>query len=164
MHNLKEIRKDFNTFKKKLKKRFVDVNFSKLEELDVLNRKLIQKKESFEKEKKDISKSKDKSLFSKSKEISISLEKISNQQKNVKSELEEILSNLPNIPHEDVPDGKNENENVEIDKFGQIPKFDFNPKSHYELGEALGMLDFDLATKTTGSRVVFVKNLSLIHI
>ena len=88
MHNLKEIRKDFNTFKKKLKKRFVDIDFSKLEELDVLNRELIQKKELFEKEKKDISKSKDKSLFLKSKEISISLEKISNQQKNVKSELE----------------------------------------------------------------------------
>ena len=158
MHNLKEIRKDFNTFKKKLKKRFVEVDFSKLEKLDLLNRELIQKKESFEKEKKDISKSKDASLFSKSKEISISIEKISNQQKNVKSELEEILSILPNIPHKDVPDGKNENDNVEINKYGQIPKFDFQPKSHYELGEALGMLDFDLATKTTGSRFVFVKN------
>ena len=42
-------------------------------------------------------------------------------------------------------------------KSGKIPEFDFKPKSHYELGENLGMLDFDLATKTTGSRFVFVK-------
>ena len=65
---------------------------------------------------------------------------------------------LPNIPHDDVPVGSNENENVELTKSGQIPNFEFTPKSHYELGEKLGMLDFDLATKTTGSRFVFVKN------
>jgi seryl-tRNA synthetase len=57
-----------------------------------------------------------------------------------------------------VPVGSNENENVELTKSGQIPNFEFTPKSHYELGEKLGMLDFDLATKTTGSRFVFVKN------
>ena len=68
-----------------------------------------------------------------------------------------ILSNIPNVPHEDVPNGKDDNDNVEISKSGKIPKFDFNPKSHYELGEKLNMLDFDLATKTTGTRFVFVK-------
>jgi seryl-tRNA synthetase len=57
-----------------------------------------------------------------------------------------------------VPIGSNENDNVELTKSGQIPNFEFTPKSHYELGEKLGMLDFDLATKTTGSRFVFVKN------
>ena len=57
-----------------------------------------------------------------------------------------------------MPVGSNENENVELTKSGQIPNFEFTPKSHYELGEKLGMLDFDLATKTTGSRFVFVKN------
>ncbi len=49
-------------------------------------------------------------------------------------------------------------DNVEIMKSGQIPNFDFKPLSHYELGKKLGMLDFDLATKTTGTRFVFVKN------
>ena len=49
-------------------------------------------------------------------------------------------------------------DNVEIEKSGEIPKFDFKPKSHYELGENLRMLDFDLATRTTGSRFVFVKD------
>ena len=53
---------------------------------------------------------------------------------------------------------RDRNDNVEIGKFGQIPNFDFKPKSHYALGEDLGMLDFDLATKTTGSRFVFVKS------
>ena len=57
-----------------------------------------------------------------------------------------------------MPIGSNENDNVELTKSGQIPNFEFTPKSHYELGEKLGMLDFDLATKTTGSRFVFVKN------
>ena len=157
MHNLKEIRKDFDAFKKSLKSRSIDIEFDKIKDLDIENRKLIQKKEALESEKKDISKSKDKSLFNKSKEISSDIDKIFQEQQKIKTNLDKILSNLPNIPHKDVPNGKDENDNVEISKSGKIPKFDFNPKSHYELGENLGMLDFDLATKTTGSRFVFVK-------
>ena len=158
MHNLKEIRKNFSEFAKSLEKRSVNVDFANLEKLDELNRELIQKKESLENEKKEISKSKDESLFKKSKEISIELEKISENQKNTKGKLDEILSNIPNIPNLDVPDGKDENDNVEVLKSGKITEFDFEPKSHYELGENLRMLDFDLATKTTGSRFVFVKD------
>ena len=157
MHNLKEIRKDFDAFIESLKSRSIDIEFDKIKDLDIENRKLIQKKEALESEKKDISKSKDKSLFNKSKEISSDINKISKEQQKIKTNLDKILSNLPNIPHKDVPNGKDENDNVEISKSGKIPKFDFNPKSHYELGENLGMLDFDLATKTTGSRFVFVK-------
>jgi len=157
MHNLKEIRKDFDAFIESLKSRSIDIEFDKIKDLDIENRKLIQKKEALESEKKDISKSKDKSLFNKSKEISSDINKISQEQQKIKTNLDKILSNLPNIPHKDVPNGKDENNNVEISKSGKIPKFDFNPKSHYELGENLGMLDFDLATKTTGSRFVFVK-------
>ena len=158
MHNLKEIRKDFDTFRKAIEKRSVEVNFEKLKDLDIKNRELIQKKEALEKEKKEISKSKDETLFAKSKEISSSIEKINNQQIVIKADLEKILSNIPNVPHLDVPVGKDENDNIEIEKKGEIPKFDFKPKSHIELGEKLNMLDFDLATKTTGSRFVFVKD------
>ncbi len=158
MHNLKEIRKDFNSFEKKLEKRSVNVDFKKLKDLDIQNREFIQKKETLEKEKKDISKSKDKSLFAKSKEISKSIDEISEKQQKIKLDLENILSNIPNTPHSDVPIGKDENDNIEVSKSGEIPKFDFDPKSHYEIGENLNMLDFDLATKTTGSRFVFVKN------
>ena len=158
MHNLKEIRKDFENFEKGLKKRFVKIDFEKLKHLDLQNREFIQKKEILEKEKKDISKSKDKTLFAKSKEITKSLDDISEKQKQIKFDLDRILSNIPNIPHVDVPVGKNENDNLEVTTSGKIPKFDFNPMSHYEIGEKLEMLDFDLATKTTGSRFVFVKN------
>ena len=158
MHNLKEIRKNYENFKKALQKRFIDIDFDELANLDKNNRELIQKKENLEKEKKDISKSKDKSLFEKSKQISLSIDKITEEQNTIKDKLEKILSNIPNIPHSDVPVGKNENDNVEVSKSGKIPEFDFKPLSHYELGEKLKMLDFDLATKTTGSRFVFVKN------
>ena len=158
MHNLKEIRKDFPSFEKALKKRHIKIDFKKLQDLDEENRNLIQKKEAIEKEKKNISKSKDETLFEKSKELTLELDKITDLQKKIKTELDSLLSNIPNIPHVDVPSGKDENDNVEVLKSGNIPKFDFKPKSHYELGENLGMLDFDLATKTTGSRFVFVKN------
>ena len=158
MHNLKEIRKNFEFFKKALEKRSIDIDFDKLKDLDKKNREFIQKKEHLEQKKKEISKTQDKSLFAKSKEISSEIEKIDTQQKSIKIDLDNILSNIPNIPHKDVPLGKNENDNMELNKVGKIPEFSFKPKSHYELGEKLNMLDFDLATKTTGSRFVFVKD------
>ena len=164
MHNLKEIRKNFDSFKKALESRSVEIDFNELKDLDKQNRDFIQKKETLENEKKEISKSKDKSLFERSKKISVEIEKISKNQKTVKDKLDKILSFIPNIPHKDVPSGKDENDNIEIMKSGQIAKFDFDPLPHYELGEKLGMLDFDLATKTTGSRFVFVKSkLSLLE-
>ena len=158
MHNIKDIRSDISSFKDGLKKRFIDVDFEKILLLDENNRKFIQEKESLEKEKREISKSKDKSLFEKSKEISKKIEEISSSQSKIKNELDNILASLPNLPYNDVPIGKDENSNIEILKSGKIPNFTFKPKSHYELGENLNMLDFDLATKTTGSRFVFVKD------
>ena len=158
MHNIKEIRNDIESFKKALDKRFLIIDVDKILSLDEDNRKYIQQREILEKEKKDISKSKDKALYEKSKKISIVIENINKQQMVVKNELELILSSIPNIPFSDVPIGKDENSNVEVLKSGIIPKFTFKPKSHYELGENLDMLDFDLATKTTGSRFVFVKD------
>jgi len=158
MHNIKDIRNDIQSFKESLKKRFLDIDVDKILKLDENNRKFIQDKENLEKEKKDISKSKDKTLFEKSKNISIEIEKIGKLQFNIKHELDKILSSIPNTPHDDVPIGRDESFNEEILKSGLIPKFDFKPKSHYELGENLDMLDFELATKTTGSRFVFVKD------
>ena len=158
MHNLKEIRKDLSKFEKDLEKRSVKIDFTNLKKLDELNRDLIQKKENLEKEKKDISKSNDKTLFAKSKDISVQIDKLSKSQTEVKNELDNILSAFPNLPLDDVPVGKDENSNFEESKTGTIPKFNFKVKSHYELGQDLGMLDFDLATKTTGSRFVFVKS------
>ena len=156
MHNIKEIRNNLDLYKSSFKKRFLKIDINEILELDKKNRKLIQEKENLEKEKKDISKSKDKTLFKKSKDISTQIDKLSKTQLEVKNKLDQILSTLPNLPLNDVPTGKDESSNKEISKCGEISKFKFKPKSHYELGEKLQMLDFDLATKTTGSRFVFV--------
>ena len=158
MHNIKDIRNNFKNFKNSIKDRNFDVNLEDIVELDKENRNLIQDKEKHEMEKKSISKSKDENLFAKSKEISIKIEELSKKQKEVKDKLDNILSAIPNIPLKNVPAGKDENDNKEVIKVGNIQKFNFKPKSHYEIGENLNMLDFDLATKTTGSRFVFVKD------
>jgi len=158
MHNIKDIRNNFDTFKNSIKGRNFDANLDEIVELDKENRNLIQDKEKHEMEKKKISKSKDENLFSKSKEISAKIDELNKKQKIVKDKLDTLLSTVPNIPLQDVPVGKDENYNKEIVKVGNIQKFSFKPKSHYEIGEKLNMLDFDLASKTTGSRFVFVKD------
>ena len=158
MHNLKQIRENLEYFKKSLSDRNSEVNYDQILDLDKKNRQLIQEKEKFEMEKKNISKSKDESLFEKSKEISKQIENLSKKQKIIKNELDNLLSSIPNLPLDEVPVGKDENDNIEVTKSGEIKDFKFKPLSHYELGEKLNMLDFDLATKTTGSRFVFVKD------
>ena len=157
MYYIKDIRKDFENFKDKLKNRNVDISLDNIISLDEENRKLIQEKEKFEMEKKTISKSKDQSLFEKSKELSLKIEEINKNQIKLQTQITDILSSIPNIPLSDVPVGQDENSNKEIEKKGEIKDFNFKPKTHYELGDKLNMLDFDLATKTTGSRFVFVK-------
>ena len=158
MHNIKDLRKNFENFKNLLKNRNVELDLDLILKLDEKNRDLIEKKEKLEKEKKEISKSKDKSLFAKSKELSVKIEDLSKKQGQTQDELDNILSSLPNLPLDDVPIGEGVSSNKEIKIFGNLPKFDFKPKSHTELGNNLNMLDFDLATKTTGSRFVFVKD------
>ena len=158
MHNIKDIRDNIDNFKNIIKSRNVSIDLDQILDLDKNNRKLIQEKETFEQEKKEISKKQDKSLFAKSKEISEKIITINKEQSLIKNELDNLLSSIPNLPLEDVPIGVDENFNKEILKSGTISKFSFKPKSHYELGENLKMLDFDLATKTTGARFVFVKD------
>ncbi len=158
MHDIKNIRQNFEEFKKIIKHRNVEDNLDKIILLDKTNRELIQKKEILEHEKKNISKSKDEKLFSKSKEITKNIEQISKEQIQCKIDLDKILSSIPNLPLNDVPLGKDESSNKEIKKLGEIKNFDFTPKSHFEIGEKLKMLDFELASKTTGSRFVFVKD------
>jgi len=156
MHNIKDIRQNPEQFKKDLSNRFVDIDLKKILLLDEKNRSLIQKKEALEKEKKDISKTKDSTLFEKSKKISEQIYIYTKEQMDIKNQLDNILNSIPNIALNDVPVGKDESFNKEVSKKGNIPKFNFIPKSHYELGEKLDMMDFDLAAKTSGSRFVFV--------
>ena len=83
---------------------------------------------------------------------------MNNDQNKIDDDLNSILSNIPNIALNDVPIGLDDKSNVEIKKIGTIPSFNFEPKPHYVLGENLNMLDFNLATKTSGSRFVFMKD------
>ncbi|MDX2318213.1 MAG: serine--tRNA ligase, partial [Hyphomicrobiaceae bacterium] len=71
--------------------------------------------------------------------------------------LGELLAGIPNMPAEDVPVGADEDANMELRKVGEPPKFDFEPKQHFELGEALGLMDFETAAKLSGSRFVVLK-------
>ncbi len=79
------------------------------------------------------------------------------QQREIDQKLSDLLSVLPNIPFPDVPEGPDEESNVELRREGAPPDFAFTPKEHYELGEALGYMDFETAAKMSGSRFVVLK-------
>ena len=134
MHNIKDIRNNFDEFKNLIKSRNISLDLDQILILDKKNRKLIQEKETLEQEKKSISKKQDKSLFAKSKEISEKILSINKNLSLVKNKLDDLLSSIPNLPLQEVPIGADENSNKEILKSGKIKEFNFNPKSHYELG------------------------------
>jgi len=157
MHNLKKIRDNPDLFKKKILERNVKINLDELIKLDKENRDIIQKKEKLEQEKKIISKKNDKSLFEKSKKISEMILNYESKQKELISKINTIINVIPNIALLDVPVGKDEKSNKELSVVGNIPKFNFNIKSHSEIGSNLNLMDFDIATKTSGSRFVFLK-------
>jgi len=157
MHNLKLIRENSDTFKKKIFNRNVNLNLNELLNLDKKNRDLIQKKEKLIQEKKIISKTKDKSQFNKSKKISQEIQDLDISQKEFQEKINKILQFIPNIPLDDVPIGKDEKSNRVLKKVGEIAKFSFKAKPHYELGKQMNLMDFDIATKTSGSRFVYLK-------
>ncbi|BBJ27905.1 serine--tRNA ligase [Athalassotoga saccharophila] len=87
-------------------------------------------------------------------------EKIKNDEdelSKLQSQLNQALLFLPNIPYEKVPFGKDENDNVEIRRWGDPTKFDFNPQPHWDLGSKRGLLDFERAAKISGSRFTILK-------
>jgi seryl-tRNA synthetase len=75
----------------------------------------------------------------------------------VEGRLREEMVGIPNMTHPDAPIGKDDSENVEIRRWGEIPQFGFEPKDHVELGESLGIVDFDAGAKTTGSKFYFLR-------
>ena len=158
MHNIKLIRKEPNFFLKKLSHRNTNISLKNLLDLDKKNRELIQNKEKLEQEKKIISKKQDKSQFSRSKKISKEIEQFDKSHIKIENEIEATLSSLPNLALDDVPVGNDASSNKEIKKIGEISKFEFKPISHYEIGKRLNLMDFDVATKTSGARFVFLKD------
>ncbi|HKK04630.1 MAG TPA: serine--tRNA ligase [Gammaproteobacteria bacterium] len=75
----------------------------------------------------------------------------------VQAALDAILMGIPNLPHASVPDGNDENDNVEVRRWGEPPAFEFEPRDHVDLGAAIGGMDFELAAKITGSRFVVMQ-------
>jgi len=91
-------------------------------------------------------------VIEKSKEIGEKIKKIEEVQKELEEKILNIALNIPNIPAEDVPIGKDETENVEVRRWGEPRKFEFEPKAHWDLGPDLGLMDFERAAKLSGSR------------
>ncbi|HRU73874.1 MAG TPA: serine--tRNA ligase [Caldisericia bacterium] len=98
-------------------------------------------------------------LLLESKNLSDNIENLKEKLKETEDILNDIVLRIPNIPHETVPIGLDEKSNVEIRKFGEIRKFDFEIKTHWEIGENLGILDFERASKLSGSRFFLNKAL-----
>lgn len=93
-------------------------------------------------------------LFAEMKEVSGRIKELDKRAGELDNRMQEFLLTIPNIPHESVPAGKDETGNREEKTWGKKPKFDFDPKAHWDLGTALGILDFERAAKITGARFV----------
>ena len=154
MHNIKEIKKDLDFFKKKISERNSSINFEDLITLDKDNRELIQQKEKKEQEKKTLSKSKDPSNFEKSKNLSKEIDAIAKKQIFLQAKISTILSGIPNISRDEVPIGVDEKSNQIIKQTGEVKKFNFSIKSHVEIGEKNKKIDFKTSSKLSGSRFV----------
>jgi len=158
MHNLKDLRNNLESFKKKLKERNVEFDIDNFNKKDKDNRDLIIEKEKLEQEKKSLSKSKDQVNFIKSKKISENISILAKKQKDSQIDLNEIICSLPNLAADDVPIGKDETSNKLIKKVGNIKNYNFKIKSHVDLGAKNKGIDFETSIKLSGSRFVVLKN------
>ena len=157
MHNLKYLRENIEKIKKKFQDRNVDFDISDFNKKDAVNRDLINQKEKLEQEKKNLSKTKDKSNFDKSKKISQEISNLEKKQLSSQIEMDKIIFSLPNLAHDDVPVGKDEKSNKLIKKRGNIKNFSF-VKSHVELGSKNQGIDFETSIKLSGARFVVLKD------
>jgi seryl-tRNA synthetase len=88
--------------------------------------------------------------------VSDELEKIEPELARVEEELAEVMARIPNVPDDSVPDGLSEDDNVEVRRWGEPPQFDFDPKDHVALGEALGIIDIERGVRTSGARFYYL--------
>jgi len=105
------------------------------------------------KEKKEV----DPSVFASMKELSSQVKALDEDLKRVEQETNDFLMTIPNMPHDSVPVGRTEEDNETVRTWGEVPQLSFEPKEHWELGEKLGVLDFDRAAKIAGSRFSLYK-------
>ena len=97
-------------------------------------------------------------LMAEMKEVSARIKEIDPKLSGIDEELKSLLLTIPNVPHKSVPPGKDENDNVEIRKWGEKPTFDFEARPHWEIGESLGILDFERGAKITGARFTLYRD------
>ena len=165
MHDLNFIRENANLFDELLKKRFLEPQSKNILELDSKKRDLLTQSQEMRSERKNLSSSFSKldeneksKLQQKVQKIKSDIDTLEKEFSIIETQLKGILSSIPNLPHQDVPVGEDEEANQIIKTVGEIPKFDFTPKPHFELGENLDMLDFEQAGKVSGTRFVYLKN------
>lgn len=169
MFNIKRLRENFEEVKAKLQHRGEDLtDLEKFGELDQKRRKLILETEQLKKKRKDVSaqiavlkkENRDaEDLIVEMREVGEQIKKLDEELRVIEEELNALLLSIPNLPHETVPIGDTEDENVEIRKWGELPQFDFEPKPHWGVATELEIIDFERAAKVTGSRFVFYKGL-----
>lgn len=168
MLDIKLIRSNPEILKKSIEKRKDSFDVDGLLKLDEKRRQLLVEVEQlkskqnedsklvpkYKKEGKDVS-----SLMEEMKSLSEKIKSLDSEVKEIDEELNKILLTIPNIPNETVPSGDSDEDNIEVRKWGEPRKFDFEPKPHWEIGENLNILDFSTAGKVTGARFTIYKGL-----
>jgi len=141
----------------KNKNRKIDIN--SILKLDDQRRELIQKIQILHEERNKSSHQKpDEKTIVRGKEIKVELKNLEEKLTTANDQLTKLLSFVPNVPLDEVPIGKDETDNLEVKKWGKIPKFDFEPKSHLDLGLSLDLFDLERGSKVSGFRGYFLKN------
>ncbi len=168
MHDIKWIRENPDAFDKGLSRRGIAGEAKRLVALDEERRAAILAFEQAQaarnaasKEIGEAKKNKDEArasaLMATVAELKETLPQLEQSAKDKEAELNSVLATIPNLPLDEVPDGKDEHGNVEHHHFGAKPNLAFTPKQHFELGEALGLMDFETAAKLSGARFVILK-------
>ncbi|MCL2112928.1 MAG: serine--tRNA ligase [Streptococcaceae bacterium] len=167
MLDIKRIRSDFDEVAKKLATRGVaKETLEELRALDVSRRELIVKSEELKKERNAVSeeiaqikrtKGNASTQIAAMQKVSAEVKHIDAELADIETTLTEYTTTLPNIPADSTPIGADEDDNVEVRRIGDVPTFDFEPKAHWDLGEALDILDWERGGKVTGSRFLFYK-------
>ena len=160
MLDIKYLRDNLEQAEKALGNRSGTVDLSGFSQLDGQRRELLNEAEALKAEKNKVStligKTKDKSQvqteIAQMKEVSVRIKELDDQLRQVEEQLNEILMGVPNIPHEKTPIGASEDDNVEIRSWGEKQQFSFEPQAHWDIGEKLGILDFERASKLSGAR------------
>lgn len=169
MLDMKFLRTHFAEIQEKLKYRGEDLTeFEHFEELDKTRRELLLETEQLKNKRNKVSQQIAKlkrekkdadDLISQMRQVGSDIKKLDEKLKEVEASLEKLLLSIPNVPHETVPIGMTEDDNVEVRKWGEIPSFPFEAKAHWDIANELDILDFERAAKVTGSRFVFYKGL-----